>query len=245
MTPRTTANPGPLALVGAGEFLPTMEPVDRHLLALADGPSPSRVVVLPTASAPEGHAVFWRWGTMGLDHFRRLGVQAEVLSVTDRASAHDDACVQAIRNASFVYFSGGQPRYLLETLKDTPVWSAVLDAWRRGAALAGCSAGAMVFGAAIRSFRAPDAPLIPALGLLHRVVVLPHFDRWGLARRQPLRDALPPEVLLIGVDEHTALVWSEGRWQVMGQGCVTLWRSDGLERYPVGSTVPLDPPRTP
>lgn len=244
MTLRNAAIPGPLALVGAGEFLPSMEPIDRHLLAAVNGVSPPRVLVLPTASAPEGPEVFWRWGNMGIDHFRRLGVHVEVLPVTDRSSAHDDARVQAVRTASFIYFSGGQPRYLLETLKDTPLWSAIHAAWRGGAALAGCSAGAMVLGDAIRPFRSPDASLIPALGLLPNVVVLPHFDRWGLARRQPLRDTLPPNVLIVGIDEHTALVWSEGHWRVMGQGHVTLWRSDGLDRYPAGALVPLAPPRS-
>ena len=41
-----------LALVGSGEYLPRMEPVDRRLLAsLPDAP---RVVCLPTAAGTEG-----------------------------------------------------------------------------------------------------------------------------------------------------------------------------------------------
>ena len=39
----------PFALVGAGEFLDTMNTVDQALLAMAGG---SRVAILPTASAP-------------------------------------------------------------------------------------------------------------------------------------------------------------------------------------------------
>src|SRR6185312_7897313 len=46
---------GTVALVGAGEFLPAMDPVDRGLLASIAGPA--RVVVLPTASAPDGPGV--------------------------------------------------------------------------------------------------------------------------------------------------------------------------------------------
>ena len=49
--------PGPVALVGAGEFLPAMAAVDAELLA-ASGRSRPRVAILPTASWPDGEAVF-------------------------------------------------------------------------------------------------------------------------------------------------------------------------------------------
>jgi hypothetical protein len=72
------------ALLGSGEFRPWAEEVDRWMLERA---RPGRVLILPTASAPEGHEVFDRWGRMGLEHYRRLGVEAEVVSLKD----HEDA----------------------------------------------------------------------------------------------------------------------------------------------------------
>ena len=56
--------PGPVALVGSGEFLPAMGDVDAGLLA-ATGRKRPRVVLLPTASWPDGETVFQRWATMG------------------------------------------------------------------------------------------------------------------------------------------------------------------------------------
>ena len=53
---------GTLALVGAGEFLDSMSTVDRQLLDRAGG---SNVVILPTASAPDGAGVPERWIKMG------------------------------------------------------------------------------------------------------------------------------------------------------------------------------------
>ena len=41
-----------LALVGSGEYLPPMDPVDRILLSRL--PGPPRVVCLPTAAGTEG-----------------------------------------------------------------------------------------------------------------------------------------------------------------------------------------------
>jgi hypothetical protein len=40
------------SLLGTGEFQPWSEPVDRRLVEEADGDG--RVLILPTASAPEG-----------------------------------------------------------------------------------------------------------------------------------------------------------------------------------------------
>src|SRR5438270_572047 len=61
--------PGPVALVGSGEFLPAMEPVDAALLA----GRPTRAVFLPTAAGPEGPERVDYWLRLGADHYRRLG----------------------------------------------------------------------------------------------------------------------------------------------------------------------------
>src|SRR2546422_11056366 len=65
---------GHYGLFGSGEFLPWAEPVDRWL-ASSGGGRGGRVLVLPTASAPEGDDVFGRWGSMGVSHYRKLGLE--------------------------------------------------------------------------------------------------------------------------------------------------------------------------
>lgn len=70
-------NRGTIALVGAGEYLPKMNPVDQYLLEqLQETPS---VVVLPTASAPDGAGVSERWNNLGVEHFTQLGAPVEPL----------------------------------------------------------------------------------------------------------------------------------------------------------------------
>ncbi len=58
---------GTLALVGSGEYLPPMEPVDRLLLARLGGEA--RVVCLPTAAATEGAERIRYWSELGVRHF--------------------------------------------------------------------------------------------------------------------------------------------------------------------------------
>ena len=100
--------PGPVALVGAGEFLPAMAEFDAGLLA-ATGRARPRVAILPTASYPDGEEVFTRWAAMGVAHFGELGAEVEPVLVRDRAGADDPAAAQAIGEADLVYLSGGKP----------------------------------------------------------------------------------------------------------------------------------------
>ena len=85
--------PGPVALVGSGEFLPAMNHVDAGLLA-ATGRARPRVAILPTASFPDGADVFERWASLGVEHFGQLGAEVEPVLVRDRADADDDGHVQ-------------------------------------------------------------------------------------------------------------------------------------------------------
>ena len=88
---------GTLALVGAGEFLDSMDAVDRQLLNQAGG---NNIVILPTASAPDGPGVPERWIKMGVEHFTRLGAQAEGILALDRAACDDPANVDRVRAAN-------------------------------------------------------------------------------------------------------------------------------------------------
>ena len=135
---------GWIALVGSGEYLPVMNGTDRFLLeqTVMDGRTP-RVVCLPTAAGMEGIESVGRWMRMGEEHFRALGAETTALQITNRAEADDPRHAALIEKADLIYFSGGNPSYLFETMQGSRVWEAVLAATERGAAFAGCSAGAM------------------------------------------------------------------------------------------------------
>jgi cyanophycinase len=239
--------PGPIALVGSGEFTPALEPVDRVVLdALGSRAGDGRrlkVAILPTASAPDGAATFERWGRMGRDHFRALGTDVEVLDVRDRAAAEDPEVVRVAGAADLVYLSGGKPDFLVETLEGTALGSALRTAWEGGAALAGCSAGAMALAGERMSMggRLPvPARWRPGLGFVPGVAVAPHYDRWPETMIAPLVLVAPSGTLVLGIDEETALVGVDGRWTVHGVGRVTVWRGSHRSRFTEGERVSLE-----
>ena len=75
-----------IALLGSGEFEPWARPVDTWCAEQATAAS-ERVLVVPTASAPEGNDVFERWGRMGIEHYDAIGLAPEVLELRNRADA--------------------------------------------------------------------------------------------------------------------------------------------------------------
>ena len=144
--------PGHLCLVGAGEYLPPMKPVDVALLALTPAAREGRapvVVCLPTAAGTEGEEVVARWMSAGIEHFRSLDADALALRVIDRGTADEPELADVIGGADLVYLSGGKPPHLMASLRDTPAWTGILRVLARGGVVAGCSAGAMIMGAQI------------------------------------------------------------------------------------------------
>jgi cyanophycinase len=233
-----TTGPGPLALVGSGEYLPSMADVEAGLLA----GRPPRYVQLATAAVPDGPAIVERWHNLGIAQADRLGVEAVVVPVNDRADAGNPALAAQLAGAGLIYLSGGHPAYLADTLRDTAVWAAIVAAWRGGAALAGCSAGAMALTSWVPSLRDPRAGATAGLGLLPHLRVIPHFD--AFAARIPdliTRFLLPhdPAVSVIGVDEETALVGGPRNWTVQGRQSAWRLTEEGREELPAGTTLTI------
>lgn len=218
-------------LLGSGEFEPWGDDVERRALAMADGDG--SVVILPTASATEGDAVFDRWGSMGLDHFAQLSVPAEVMPVKTREDALRPDLAERANAASMVYFSGGKPNHLARVLVDTPLWTAILDGLARGAVFAGCSAGTMIASQSRvhRDGRRAGTGWRFGLGLVPNVSFGVHWDR---ATRLPgvawfMSAGIPDGTWFVGIDERTAILGDGSRWEVAGLGGVAV-RSDGRSR---------------
>lgn len=234
---------GPLGLVGSGEFSPAMLDTDRALLDQAEDEGFERAVaVVPTASSTEGDAVVRRWLDLARAHYDALDAEVLEVDVRTRGDAVDLAHVADVGEAGMVYLSGGKPDHLVDVLRATPLLDAILERWRLGAPLLGCSAGAMAIAAGWPPFLRPSGPWGTGLGLLDEVAVLPHFDRvrrLSLGRLTPLGRQAPAGWAVVGVDEDTALVHpgseGDGGWRIEGRGQAWSIDADGVHPLDLAS----------
>lgn len=196
---------GALVLVGGGEFGEGLCGLDAALLELQEA---DEVAVLPTAAAFERPE---RAITLAEAHFAKLGAKVREVPVLKRYDAYQEANIEAVRSARITYLTGGSPLHLRSVLKDSPLWMALLEAWRAGSALVGSSAGAMVLGDPMVDPRGGAFTL--GLGLVESVAVVPHLG--AAAEHRTLRLA-PPGVHLIGIPEETAVVKDSHGWRAAG-----------------------------
>jgi cyanophycinase-like exopeptidase len=209
---------GPLVLAGSGEYTDTMDVVDRYLLEMVGG---RPVVLIATACAQEGDDRMTWWEQLGVAHFRKLGVEATPVRIRDQAEANIDAHAEQIAAAGFVWFSGGTASYLARAFDGTKAWQALYSVNQQGAAVAGASGGLGVLNPHVAQVGADGQPLPgpTGLGLAAPVRAMSHFDRFEARRPEMLQrniENLLPGQKLVGVDEDTAIVWSEGAWRAMG-----------------------------
>jgi cyanophycinase len=231
---------GLIALIGSGEYLSVMDEVDRYLLSSVKSDTP-RVVCLPTAAGQEGDESVDRWSRMGEDHFKKLGADVTAIRIINKESADDPRFESPLENADFIYFSGGNPMHLFQTMQGSRAWAAMQKAWSRGAVYAGCSAGAMILSKRIPSFRL--AQTAEGFGIFPAQFILPHFDAVPVMFKPlifTLRKQLKKGDRIIGVDENTALVGRlGGEWKVMGKSRVHLLTREGGTAFHAGQTVPI------
>jgi len=227
---------GPLALVGGDELHPGNEPQDT-LLAAAAGDGPAYVVATAAARHRPDLAV-----EHAREWFARFGLDVVELPLRNRTHARSPETAELATHGRFFYLVGGDPGIVPDVLLDSPVWSAIVSAWRSGAALAGSSAGAMAMGqwTLIRGRYPGDRRrrYRDALGLVPGIAVLPHFATFGREWVASALEGRPSDdVMLVGIDERAAAVWSDDVWRAVGDGGVTVVTTRSERRFASGEAI--------
>ena len=239
---------GSLALVGSGEYLPAMAEFEKSLVqdGVKNGKE-ARYVQIPTAAGRESTDRLEYWKQLGLTQAKAIGVEATYLPIYTREDAFNQKYVDAVAKSALMYMSGGDPHHLAEVLSDTPLWSAIVENWKTGASLAGCSAGAMVLSAHIPNFRLLKKTATQGLNLLPEIRVIPHFNKffkWIPESAAKVLLHVPDNSILIGVDELTAIVKRSGdtEWVVVGEAKVHVLKGLPDQQLHDGERIKLPTP---
>lgn len=227
-------------MMGSGEFEPWTEESDRFLMSRATGDG--SVAILPLASAPEGRA-FADWAHKGLEHYDSMGVPARVIEVKCRDDAFREDLVSELVRSSLIFFSGGNPAFLADAVAGTPLLGRLVEAVDRGAALAGCSAGACMMGEAAPESMTENVEnglWVSGLRFVPNAWIFPHWDAldsYQAGLRAFFLRAVPPGGCGIGIDEQTVMVSDGDRWRVFGRGRVTLAVNGEQRAFDAGETL--------
>jgi hypothetical protein len=251
-------------LFGSGEAAPVAR--RAHAAALDRITPPVRACVLETPAGfePNSARVAGR-----LAEFLRHRFQFETRVVAARRrgtpeSPDEPHIVAPLFTSNYIMLGPGSPTYTVRQLTDSLAWQVVLARHRLGAALVLASAAAI----ATSAYALPVYEIYkvghelhwqPGLDLLgpfgRRVAVVPHWNNreggeeldtshsyMGGERFERLLAMLPPDVDVLGVDEHTAvfLDFESGEALVLGRGGMT-WLSAGrVSRFDAGTSVSFE-----
>ncbi len=250
-----------LVIMGSGETAPTMVPVHREAFAQTpDGPA----VMLDTTFGFQLNA------DELVSRTRRYFAESigKEIDVAGWRRRDDDALqrektLALLGKATWAFAGPGSPTFALRQWIGTPVPAALGDVVRRGGTLVMGSAAVVTLGAcAIPVYEIYKAGVDPylaegldLLGSLTgvRAMVIPHYDNaeggshdtrfcyLGEQRLELLERNLPPDVGVLGVDEHTALVidLESETAAVKGNHLVTVRRQGESREFGGGAVLSL------
>src|SRR4051794_16826059 len=226
---RTSDSPGvAMALRGSlvicgGGGLP--DPVRKRFVELAGGPK-ARIVVSPTASedadakGPELAEFTEPWAKRG-------AASVVLLHTRARAKADEPAFSKPLDEATGVWFSGGDQSRVTDAYLGTAVEKALRKVLDRGGVIGGTSAGAAITSRVMITGGQEKATVGTGFGFLPGAVVDQHALRRNRVNRLLGVLADHPGLAGIAIDEATALVVRQDRWQVIGKSYVVVCRLPG------------------
>jgi cyanophycinase len=179
--------------------------------------------------------------------FLRLGVRdTDILNINSREEANLDENVRRVRDASGLFFTGGDQLRITSILGGTRVYEALYDSFNHGTAIVGTSAGASVMCSTMiiegnnnDAARKCTLKMAPGLRLLEGVIIDQHFDQRGRLGRLLCGIAENPGILGIGIDEDTAIrVYPDEYFEVLGTNAVTVIDGRSIQSTNVSELAP-------
>jgi len=250
--------PGRIVLFGSGE---TSAAGGRVFTTLArELPVPLRVAILETPAGFEPNSAQVAQRIADFIRVRLQSSQPQIALVPARKketpfSPDNPALLQPLQNADIIFLGPGSPTYATRQLHDSLAWYTLVARHRLGTTLV--LASAAILAASVKTLPVYEIykvgeelhwceglNLLGAFGL--KVVFVPHWNNqeggvdldtsrcfMGEERFRHLAAQLAPTVTVVGIDEHTALLFdfTTSTCAVAGRGGVTVVRAGHEQRF--------------
>ena len=215
---------GKLLIIGGAEDKEGDCKILREFLRCA-GDTKARIVVMTAATSLPGEV-----GDNYIRVFERFGAEdVRVIDTQKPEDANNPDYLEAIEQATGIFFTGGEQARIISCLKDTILDAAMHKRYSEGIIIGGTSAGAammpdmmIIEGDSETNPRVNSVAMGPGMGFLPGVVIDQHFAQRGRLGRLVSALLLQPAVLGFGIDENTAILVSGDEFEVIGESAVTI-----------------------
>lgn len=221
---------GQLVIIGGAEDKEGDCKILREFVRRAGGVEAQLVIMTVATELPR---------EVGEDYirvFERLGVKdVRIADTVERDDADSRSVLEAIDKATGIFFTGGDQARITDILKGTAIDQALHKRYAQGAVIGGTSAGAsMMSDTMILEGDSETHPRIEivdmdeGMSFLPEVVVDQHFAQRGRLGRLLVAVAPNPFLIGLGIDENTAVIVRDHKFEVIGEGACTVVDLSGL-----------------
>jgi len=259
--------PGLVVLFGSGETSASGRKIFDWLLSRLSPSVQTAILETPAGFELNSAQVAGRVADFLRHHLQNHQPQVTVVPARKRGtpfSPDNPDVVAPLLQADAIFLGPGSPTYAVRQLQDSLAWHTLVARHRLGGAIILASAAAI----ASSTYALPVYEIYKVGQDLHwcdgldffgvyglSLVFVPHWNNteggtdldtsrcyMGQARFEPLLAMLPPDVTVVGVDEHTALVLdlAAETCHVLGKGGTTLLRHGTERRFENGEAFPIN-----
>jgi cyanophycinase-like exopeptidase len=259
--------PGPIAFFGSGETAPSGQKIFDFIFNISPDSPLVKIIETPAGFEPNSDQVAGNVAEFIRHHLQNYNPDIEVIPARKKGSnfsPDNPEIAFPILEADLLFMGPGSPSYAVRQLADSVTWEYLLTRHQQGAALALSSATTI----AVSSSSLPvyeiykvgmDLHWIPGLDLFGTfqlpLVFIPHWNNtdggrdldtshcyMGQERFNILRKMLPEDQIIIGIDEHTGLIFDfeSCSMTVIGLGNVTILRLNESQVISSGSSLDLN-----
>jgi cyanophycinase len=226
---------GKLFIIGGG---PRPASLIERLAQEAGLNEPTAYALVISFASAEPDSAGW----YGRQQFLDLGFSNIVVLQVDTTSSLRPTLADSLLRANLIYLTGGDQNRLMRIARRTGADKLFSQAYRKGATVAGTSAGAAVmshrmitgtelrysddYQSTFRSLQTNNLETEEGLGLLpERILIDQHFVQRSRYNRLLTAVLENPKLLGIGIDESTALLIRGNKAEVVGLAQVVIFRN--------------------
>ena len=257
---------GKVALFGSGELSPTGRRI--HELLIQHLPAPVGIALVETAAGFEDNPHKWyeklnEMMTVGLQSAKPHIHIISALRKDGPNSTNNENTLADIGSCQYLHLGAGSPTYASKHIKDSLLLELIEFHIKNGYPISLASASSIAFGKYVlpvyEIYKAGFDPywedginMFSDFGL--DITIIPHFNNeeggdkidtrfcfMGKRRFDTLMKLLPPESMVLGIDEQTACILDleKKTAEVMGNGSLTILKSGTETIVSAGEMIDL------